>query len=244
MTEADAVSGRHSLRPIQHQTIVLAVGLIWLAFIAINAVETALGLSREARILLLDVNEERSLYTWFSGLLLAGAGGLLLRTWWDSAAWPAWLRSQWLILGGVFMFLSADEMLAFHERLTEPVRAALNTGRVFAFAWMIPYGVVSLVGLLAAVPFLRSLPPLTRNRFVIAAAIYLAGAIGCEMIGAAIAESHGGVEALTVANGLTAFNTEAVLEEGLEGLGLLVFVAALLDFRSRTFGEPASRQGV
>ncbi|HUL13358.1 MAG TPA: hypothetical protein VLU73_14475 [Methylococcaceae bacterium] len=42
--------------------------------------------------------------------------------------------SQWLGLAALFVYLAADELVSLHERLTEPLRAALHTSGIFYFA--------------------------------------------------------------------------------------------------------------
>ena len=42
--------------------------------------------------------------------------------------------SQWLGLAALFVYLAADELVSLHERLTEPLRAALHASGIFYFA--------------------------------------------------------------------------------------------------------------
>ena len=77
--------------------------------------------------------------------------------------------------------------------------------------------------------FVWKLPKEARNRFIVAGALYLAGALGVEMYGAREAELHG-----------TATITYSVLymiEELLEMLGVVLFVYALLCHLARGAGR-------
>ena len=56
----------------------------------------------------------------------------------------------------LFVFVSMDEALAIHERLNGPVRAALGTGGLFYWAWIIPYGAAAILIALAYIPFFQS----------------------------------------------------------------------------------------
>lgn len=61
----------------------------------------------------------------------------------------AWGVPHWFGLAVVFLFLAVDEALSLHERLTEPLRSALNTCGFFHYAWVVPYAAATL--LLAAI---------------------------------------------------------------------------------------------
>ena len=128
----------------------------------------------------------------------------------------------WRILSLGFLFMAIDEQYSFHERLVEPMRQLLGCGHLgcFYFAWVIPgMGVVFILGLF----FLRfwlSLPPKTRLNFLIAAAIYLGGCLGIELIEGCYAESHGFFN-------LT-FCMLATLEESLEMGGVIIFIWGLM----------------
>ncbi|VAW21228.1 hypothetical protein MNBD_BACTEROID01-1645, partial [hydrothermal vent metagenome] len=64
----------------------------------------------------------------------------------------------WFVLMVIFLFLSFDEILSIHERLIAPVSELLNTSGMLAFAWVIPYGVLLLVFVVAYSRFLIKLP--------------------------------------------------------------------------------------
>jgi len=142
-------------------------------------------------------------------------------------------RIGWLGLSSIFVFLAADELVSLHERLIEPLRAALHTSGVFYFAWLIPYGVgAALLGLLY-LRFLLRLPGVTRSRMIVAGTVYLAGAVGMELIGGAYLESLGGHHNFP-------YELLTTLEETLEMTGMILLLRALARHGSAHESPPRS----
>jgi hypothetical protein len=138
---------------------------------------------------------------------------------------------QWAILSIGFLFMAFDEIASIHERLIEPMRAILgeqNLG-VLYFAWVVP--VVPLVIFLGFffVKFLWSLPAKTKLFFLIAATLYLGGAIGCELIESGHCEIYG--------KDNLPYMIMTTVEETLEMSGVIVFIWALLSYIAQTYGE-------
>lgn len=205
--------------------------LLWAVLISANLLQDISAPSADARIWLFDVDVERSLYTWYSQLLLAGVATLLLDTGAKMLRGAGFMASQWLILAVIFGLLSADEALSLHELASERLNGALATSGFLMFAWVIPAGVICLVGLAAATPFLLRLPSRVRTLMIASAALFLGGAIGMEMVGARILSGNG--EDVTVLS----YRLAVAVEEGLEGLGVLLFLYSHLLYRR----EPAVR---
>ena len=174
----------------------------------------------ESKIWMLDVDVERSFYTWYSSILLFIAGQLCVLV--GFARWhqPGAMRWHWLVIGLVFLMLSGDEALSIHEKLGEYVADTLQTTGIFFFAWTIPAMALVALGLLAYVPFLRTLRPGDRWLMLLAAAVFLSGAIGTEMLSGAHVEQYG-VETLQ-------YRLLVSLEEALEGLGACLFILSVL----------------
>ncbi len=109
-----------------------------------------------------------------------------------------------------------------HELLTSPTRKLLGGGDfgILFFAWVLPAGIAVLVVLLLFIPFLRKLASDTRNRFLFAGAVFLSGAIGCELAGGKVAQWQGGAN--------LSYVLLTPLEEGLEMVGAILFIRALL----------------
>lgn len=137
--------------------------------------------------------------------------------------------SKWAILSFGFFIMALDEAFQFHERLNIPVGRLLGDGSlgVFYFPWTIPG--IALVFVLGVyfLKFLFDLPAATRNRFILAAVLYVGGAIGVELIGSRHAELHGYEN--------WAYSMIATLEESLEMGGLIVFIWALLNYCAENY---------
>lgn len=107
----------------------------------------------------------------------------------------------------------------------------LHAHGLLHFAWVVPYGLATLALGAAYVEFLRRLPRKTAVRFVVAGAIFVSGAVGCEMIGGWIEETRGRDDWM--------FRTEVVCEETLEMAGIALFIRAMLDRLHDEGAKPA-----
>lgn len=173
----------------------------------------------------LDAGWEESVPTYYSSVLLLAAAfllGLIARA--RRMAGEPFAR-HWLALAVIFVALSTDEVVCFHEGLTVPVRNALHTGGALYYAWVVP-----AMGMLAALAlvysrFLLHLPRPVRRQFVLAAVIYVGGAVGLELAGGVLAAYSG---EHTLAYGLL-----ATAEEAFEMIGVVLFIRALLRYAGR-----------
>ena len=176
--------------------------------------DTAFGI-----VPLLDLNQESSLGTWVSGLLLAtcavlsACGALAARG--PERPW----RANWWLLSGVFLLLSMDEVSAVHDKLTPYLRAALGgTTGVLYFAWVLPALVLGLVFLLLQLRFLRHLGP-TGSALALAGCVYVLGAAGFEMAQGVLSDGDG--------TG-SPYGIFPTIEELLEFAGVMLALRALL----------------
>lgn len=193
------------------------------------------GISRGGTFMnLWDLDTEDTVPTWFSTLLLAGIGALLL-------AWRRELGASgragwaWTFLGAVFLALSFDEMASLHERLGGVVGSALSIDSgPLLYAWVIPAAVALVAFVVVLMPFLRSLHRVTLTRFVVAGAVFVGGALGLELVGGALTSSVG-TEA-TVSWAVTA------LEETLEMAGALLFLRGIMLHRELVLTEAEGRE--
>ncbi|WP_315789210.1 hypothetical protein [Fischerella sp. JS2] len=131
---------------------------------------------------------------------------------------------SWAGLSIIFVYLSLDEFISIHEILILPLRNALNTRGFLYFSWVIVGAIFVLLFLLRFWRFIFTLPKKTRHLFLIAGAIYVAGAIGIEMVGGYYANYY------TETNMIYALIT--TVEEVLEMIGIVVFIYALLSYIS------------
>ncbi|MBC7814118.1 MAG: hypothetical protein H7175_23390, partial [Burkholderiales bacterium] len=177
-----------------------------------------------------DMNYESSLPTWLSSTLLMLSG---LIAWvigqHPSLTLPASRegikgrgRNYWRGLAVIFMLLSLDEMTSIHEKTIEPLRGSLSASGAFYYAWIIP--AIALVALFALVyvRFWWRLPARPRVLLVVAAALFLGGAVGMEMVGGKYAEQNGDQTLI--------YALLAIVEETLEFAGIGVFAYTLLDY--------------
>lgn len=139
--------------------------------------------------------------------------------------------SKWTILAAGFLLMAMDEALSFHEKAIEPLRNLLGEQQlgIFFFAWVIP-GIVLVAALgLFFLPFMFRIPRKTAIAFAISAAIYLGGALGVELIEGWWREGHGH-------RNLT-YHALVSLEEGMEMMGVIGFIHALLAYIGARYGE-------
>lgn len=161
------------------------------------------------QIAFFDLDEEESFGTWFnSGLLFLSA--VLLIHWARvlrarDQAWHRW----WKLLGVGFCILSLDEVVGMHEWLNSMLEDT-------DWTWtMVGFPILVLVGL-AYAPFLWYYRWRTGLLMILAGALYGGGAVGVEHF------TDSDVNSLH-------YNMWTALEEGMEILGVIVFIYTLLD---------------
>lgn len=140
---------------------------------------------------------------------------------------PRYSYRFWFVLAALFVFIGVDEMLMLHERLIEPGRETFQLSGAFYYAWVIPYGILTIIVALFFSRFLLRLPRDTAELFVIAGAMFVAGAIGMEMIGGWYWERH-----LADTRDVPMVLMQTV-EETLEMMGIIVFMYALARHAAR-----------
>lgn len=215
-----AINGRRLTQMLAAIALYLAAQSLVNEFL----LENVLGSESDSVVaLLLDlfsVNLEGSIPTWYSTLLLFACAGLLgfiaimKRKNDDSFA------RHWAGLAFIFLYLSIDEGVAIHELLTDPLQAAFNTTGYLTFAWLIVFvPLLGVVGLLY-VRFLLHLSPQMRNRILLAAMLYVGGAVVVESISANRWYLDGGVS--------FAYLAIATVEELFEMWGVILFMDVLL----------------
>lgn len=137
----------------------------------------------------------------------------------------------WRALAAVLALAGLDEYAAIHERAIDPIQDILKieSGPLF-YAWVLPGAAAVL--LLGAVfsGFLRRLPADTRNRYLVAGALFVAGAIGVEMVGASyVTGTFGALEPGVdpdAARASLIYVAITTVEETLELVGAALFLTA------------------
>jgi hypothetical protein len=168
----------------------------------------------------IDLQGEDTLPAWYSSVLLLLAGLLLGLVGWVKATRRARFVWHWLILGFIFLLLSADETVQFHERASWPFERVLKLKGAFLYGWVIPAILfVGVIGL-SYLKFLLHLPRRTRWRFIVAGAVYVGAALGLEMVEGVWDTAHGKDNVVYMAM--------VVVEEIGEMVGVAIFIHALL----------------
>ena len=186
----------------------------------------------EGKIWRLDVDTEQSVYTWLSSSLLLVAAFLLFLISSEQARRKNPFVLHWMLLSVVFVFLSLDESVSLHEWASAYIGRAIGAGGLFFFAWVIPAIILCLVGAILYLPFILSFPLRQRILLVLSALIFLSGAIGMEMVAGAHVEKEG---LLTLS-----YRLFVTIEEGLEGLGVILFLYTLMMYRESDKGPVIS----
>lgn len=175
-----------------------------------------------------DFNREGNLPAFYSacGLLLAAVLFLIIAN--DARQRGERWSRQWLGLGLIFLYLAIDEAAEIHGVLTELIGHLVDTSGILLFAWVIPYALLTLLVAVVYLPFTLALPAATRTFVILAGVIYVAGALGMELVGGAVVSAHGGV-----AGGGLEYWEHAVaytIEEALEMSGVVLLIYALLRY--------------
>ena len=195
----------------------------------------------------LDLANDSAIPTWYSSLALLFCSILLaiIAAAKKRTAQPYILH--WSFLSGILLLLSIDEVAAIHERAGNVLGYLVTdmgftpSGFIYYF-WVVPGTIFVLAVLLAYVRFLLHLPKRTRLLFLAAGGLFVAGALGVEMLASLQASAVGTIEKNATKNALEAISLEAIqripysvrliIEEGLEMLGVILFAYALMSYLS------------
>lgn len=182
----------------------------------------------EHLVRLVDLDKERNIPAYYSALSLLFAGLVL------GYISGVKRRGQeeyklWLALAVIFVFLSVDEAVSFHELLSGPVRSLLNLDGVFYLAWVVPYGLFAVVLFVFYIRFLLQLPRQTMFAFILSGFIYISGAVGFELLGSSYYEMSNVHD--------TSYFLISTVEELLEMIGVAIFIYALLSYIQRELSQ-------
>jgi hypothetical protein len=216
-----------TLRPAR--VLKLWVGLsLLLAFLSTAEffVRRYLQASFNTSDMLFYLDTEGNLPTWVSGYGLAIAGvlaGLIAR----ARRADGTPTIYWVLAAIGFTFMSADELCQYHESLTEPLWGWLQSvhfmlGGYLRNAWVLPFLIVIPVVVVSFIPFLRRLGAVHRRRLILAAVVYLWGAVGMDMVSGHEYYEAGGFSMRLL--------TEVTIEETCELLGMGLFIYAFLGY--------------
>jgi hypothetical protein len=173
-----------------------------------------------------NLDREMNFPSWYSTLMLAFCALLL-------GAIAAGKKTEsdrfwryWKVLSTIFWFLAVDELFSIHEILIIPdVAKALKLPWFLHSMWVIPAIVLVAIFLQKYWKFTLHLPRRSRFHFMLAAFLYIGGALGMEMVGSYIAEWQGQQNLL--------YALVATTEEVIEMIGIIVFIYGLLYYLGR-----------
>jgi len=169
----------------------------------------------EQLLLHLSLSYEGNVPTWLSSSLLLGcaiAAGLVAS---EATQWGR----HWWGMAVAFGWVSLDEAAEIHEHLG----GLVGTHGLLYFDWVIPAAAVLVVLTALYLPFMRALPRVTRNRLLLAAVVYIGGAVGMELPLGWWTERHG--------NEGLGYALIDWVEETLEMIGAAIALVSLLAYR-------------
>ena len=177
---------------------------------------------RPGVVALFDLNHEGNVPVWFSstGLAVASLLAFLCRIVAPEGRW----RWHWLGIALLLIAASLDETASFHERLGRFIRRTFDTTGVAHFGWVLPAIAMVIFLLGAYLRFLIAQPKVIRSRMIIAAVLYVGGAVGMEMVSGWFLTS--GIEEQALET--TTYVILATIEETLEMCGIAVGITAIL----------------
>jgi hypothetical protein len=215
--DADRLFRRHVM------AIAALVGL----YVALNLASVALQLPRMLGLLaVFDLNGEHNVPALFSCFALICAAAVGHTTGQLDTARGAPNVLPWHAMTMLLLFLAADEAFMVHEQVGRALRIGYGLRGGWHYSWVFAYLLPVLVLGTMAVPFVRRLPAKTRASFMIAGAVYLAGAAGMETVGGFLAGDLN-ADGEAAPRGLD-YLLSVALEEALEMLGVALLIRGML----------------
>ncbi|CCK78922.1 hypothetical protein [Desulfobacula toluolica] len=205
-------------------SVLMAIILILIVFSTIGQVSKYyLGHGRLLGFIsLFYLDYESNIPTWFSSFMLLNASVLLFVIAISKNMQKDLYWFQWAFLSAIFFYLSIDEIAMLHEHPIEPLRDLFNAGGFLYYTWVVPAVMVLFVLGIYFWKFLLHLPARSRMLFITAAAFYIGGAIGIEMISGYQADLHGEKN--------MGYVLIITAEEMCEMIGVAVFIYALRQY--------------
>lgn len=159
-----------------------SLGIVWLGALR-EAVVFAIGAdSFEFGLKSFSLDGERNLLAWYSSVLMVFSAvlmiicGLIAKKRLAEKTAP-----HWFFLSLIFIYMSIDESVAIHEHFSD-LRHTYDLTGVFFHAWVVIAIPVVLATAAIFTPFLFRVRRKTAIRLIFAGGIYVAGALGMELI--------------------------------------------------------------
>jgi hypothetical protein len=172
---------------------------------------------------LFNVNMELSIPTWYSGILLFACA----LTSYVISKIDLNIRNKpfWRFIAFTFVFLSIDELAEVHEKIGHYLGYVIETSGIFHFKWVLVYVPILIILGLVFIKFFRRVDRKLFRYMFLSAVVFIAGAVGFEMISAGWADIHGQENMV--------FMAVSAIEEFFEMLGASIFIYATLDYIKR-----------
>ncbi len=222
--------GALDLTPASVQRALLT---FWSVIVGLHLVHLVVYYGAGYYIVQFDLNRERNMPTYAQGAQLVLAAALLHRIAVEKLRRGCKQVGYWRSLAMLFAFLMADEMFTIHDTLNQTLSDLAQHSLYLTFPWTVVYGPIVLILGAAYLRFYWSLAPRWRWRFGIAAALFVGGALGVEMLGAPHKALYGRDNML-----YALFTT---IEETMEIAGIGVFVTSLVAYVQQELGGADGR---
>jgi hypothetical protein len=199
--------------------------LVWLLLVlgglGVEVWKYVLDGDRTSWVYFLGLSYERNLPTWYVACLHFSAALLLALAALSARQRGSDFVYRWWLLAAAFVYISLDETVSLHERTCQFFDLKGINSALY-FGWVIPGSCVVLIFAILYARFLWNLPRRTARKFMVAGAVFVGGALGVELI-------LGWWTAQAGDRNLT-YGLIDLVEEGMEILGVTLFVMALLDY--------------
>jgi len=222
----DVISARHAAHQLIRAFLVFEALLVILDLL-FNVYDVAGDISIRR---IFNPAREESLPTWFSAMqaLVVGCVAYLI-----AAARRRQGRSMvgWILVGTFFVYLSADDSAAIHERLGSAIERALGAQDLPTYAWQIFIAPVLALALLASAAYAwRHVQPRLRP-LIIAGLACFAISQGLDFVEGMekIVDTIDALGDTYASNAYLISHAPRLLEEWLEMLGTTAFLAAFLN---------------
>lgn len=171
-------------------------------------------------VLRFDVVSEGNIPSWYSGAILLISSILLMIIALHKRTQRDRFSRHWIVLAVLFLLFSLDEVAYLHEGISN-FMGARSIGSL-QIGWILPGAVLVLVTGLWFSPFILKLPQKTKRLFILAASLFLTGALGLEFVESLLLGGHDFQSVVVV--------TSNHLQDLLEMIGVCVFIYALLSY--------------
>ncbi len=224
------------------RALILIVLFLTLAGFAAGYIQVYWGSKGPLQILnVLRLTSDNSIPTWYSSFALLLCSILLAIIAAAKRRYGERWIAHWSVLSGIFLLLSIDEVARIHETVGNTVGGALASSAGFTSSaliynpWVIPGIILIVIVLLTYLRFLAYLPRRTMLLLLFAGGLFVAGAIGTEMLGSILdSEVHESVERMRDApySAQITYEFLVAIEELLEMLSVVVVIYTLLSYIS------------